>query len=117
MALPAVFAIIVGLGMIGQWMASFIGKQVPELKTEPIRLWFHIAAEMTTALCLIISGIGLLLTQTWSTPLYLVASGMLFYTAIVSPGYFAQKGSWIWPAIFAVLITLGVVNVLTVLRT
>ncbi len=98
MVFPAIFAIIVGVGMIAQWTVSYISKQIPELKTEPIRIWFHIAAEMATAFCLIISGIGLLTAQAWSIPLYLVASGMLFYTAIVSPGYFAQKGKWGWLA-------------------
>ena len=38
MIFPAVFAITVGLGMIGQWIASFVSKQIPELKTEPIRI-------------------------------------------------------------------------------
>ncbi|MGD8404227.1 MAG: hypothetical protein PVJ21_11240 [Anaerolineales bacterium] len=108
MAFPAVFAILVGAGMIGQWTASFIGKQIPELKTEPIRIGFHLAAELTTALCLIIGGVGLLTGQTWSVPLYLVASGMLFYTAIVSPGYFAQKGQWGWLVMFGIIIILGI---------
>ena len=115
MTFPAIFAIIVGLGMIAQWTASYLSKKIPELKTEPIRIWFHIAAEMVTALCLISAGIGLLINLSWSAPLYLVASGMLFYTAIVSPGYFAQKGNWNWPVIFAILIALGIINIFVVL--
>ena len=108
MAFPAVFAIIVGLGMIGQWTASYVSKQIPELRSEPIRIGFHLAAEMATAACLIVSGIGLLATQVWSVPLYLVASGMLFYTAIVSPGYFAQRGQWGWLVMFAVIMILDI---------
>ena len=115
MAFPAVFAILVGVGMIGQWTASFIGKQIPELKTEPIRIGFHLAAELTTALCLIIGGVSLLTEQTWSVPLYLVASGMLFYTAIVSPGYFAQKGQWGWLVMFGSIIILNIVSLSIVL--
>jgi hypothetical protein len=115
MAFPAVFALLVGVGMIGQWTASFIGKQIPELKTEPIRIGFHLAAELTTALCLIIGGVGLLTVQTWSVPLYLVASGMLFYTAIVSPGYFAQKGQWGWLVMFGSIIILNIVGISIVL--
>jgi len=115
MAFPAVFAILVGVGMIGQWTASFISKQIPELKTEPIRIGFHLAAELTTALCLIISGIGLLISKIWSIPLFLVASGMLFYTAIVSPGYFAQKGQWGWLVMFGILIILDIVSISIIL--
>jgi hypothetical protein len=111
MTFPAVFAIIVGLGMIGQWAASFVSKQIPELETEPIRIWFHIVAELITALCLIGSGIGLLTAQVWSVSLYLVASGMLFYTAIVSPGYFAQKGQWGWLVMFGIILALGILGI------
>ena len=116
MTFPAIFAILVGLGMIGQWTSSFITKQIPELKSEPIRIWFHIAAEMVTALCLITAGIGQLGGRTWGLSLYLIASGMLFYTAIVSPGYFAQKGNWGWPVFFSILITIGIINIFLVLN-
>jgi hypothetical protein len=111
MIFAAVFAIIVGVGMIGQWTASYLTKQIPELVDEPIRIGFHIAAEMITAVALIIAGAGLLLKQPWAILLYLTAVGMLFYTAIVSPGYFAQKGQWNWLIIFAVIIILGLVSI------
>jgi len=101
--------------MIGQWTASYISKNIPELKTEPIRIWFHIAAEMSTALCLICAGIGLLSGMPWSTPLYLIASGMLFYTAIVSPGYFAQKGQWGWLFMFGAILILGISSIFIIL--
>ena len=115
MNFPAIFAIIVGLGMIGQWTVAFLGKQIPEVKTEPIRIWFHIAAEMVTALCLIEAGIGLLVQSNWSIHLYLVASGMLFYTAIVSPGYFAQKGQWGWLLMFGIILILGITGIFILL--
>jgi hypothetical protein len=115
MAFAAVFAIMVGLGMIGQWTASYLSKQIPELESEPIRIWFHIAAEITTALCLIGAGSGLLAKTNWSIPLYLVASGMLFYTSIVSPGYFAQKGQWGWLVMFGIILVLGITGILLIL--
>ena len=85
------YALLVGIVMVAQWAVSYVRKQIPELETEPYRIWFHIAAEMVTVLCLIIAGIALLLEASWAVPLYLVAIGMLFYTTNVSPGYFAQK--------------------------
>ena len=86
MTLAASYAITVGLGMIAQWSASYATGKIPELSTEPIRIRFHIAGEMVTALSLLAGGIGRLASQEWAPSLYFVAMGMLFYTAIVSPG-------------------------------
>lgn len=116
MGLPAFYAIAVGFGMMAQWTLSYRTGQIPELQTEPIRIRFHVAGEMTTALALIAAGAGLLLQAGWAVPLFLVAMGMLFYTAIVSPGYFAQQGKWIWVGIFALLIALGLVCIWIILR-
>jgi hypothetical protein len=115
MVFPAVFALVVGTAMIAQWTASYISKQIPEIVTEPIRITFHIFGEMVTAFSLIISGIGLLIQTVWAVPLFLMAMGMLFYTAIVSPGYFAQQGNWVWVVIFGVMIVVGIFTILTVL--
>jgi hypothetical protein len=60
---------------------------------------------------LIISGIALLTEQAWAVYLFLTAMGMLFYTAVVSPGYFAQKGQWGWLGIFGLLIVLGLISI------
>ena len=115
MIFASVFSIIVGAGMIGQWVMSYANQQIPELRTEPIRIWFHIAAELVTALCLICGGIGLLINVSWARPLYLIAIGMLFYTSIVSPGYFAQKGQWAWLTMFVIIIILGIVSLILIL--
>ena len=110
----AVFAIVIGVGMIGQWAASYVTRQIPELETEPYRIWFHIVGEMVTAVLLILGGVGLLAGRSWGSPVYLVATGMLIYTAIVSPGYFAQRGQWIWLLIFAVIILLAIIAAVSV---
>jgi hypothetical protein len=110
MKFAAIYSIVVGTGMIAQWTMSFLSKQIPELITEPIRIWFHIAAELITAAVLIISGIGLLKSAEWSRTLNLIAIGMLFYTCIVSPGYFAQQGNWAWLVMFSIIILLGILS-------
>lgn len=112
MIYPVIFAIAVGVGIVGHWSFSYYKKQIPELENEPIRIGFHIAAEMVTALCLLISGIAIMAERDWARSTYFVSVGMLFYTAIVSPGYFAQKGDWKWLWIFAVLIGGGVGSLL-----
>ncbi|MEZ4769822.1 MAG: hypothetical protein R2844_15495 [Caldilineales bacterium] len=60
MTLPAVFAVVVGLGMIVQCTLSWRAGQIPELQTESIRIRFHIVGEMATVLALIAGGVGLL---------------------------------------------------------
>ena len=97
----------IGTGMIGQWIFFLATGQVPELKTEPLRIRFHLAAEFSTAIALIAGSVGLLTGQTWARWFYLLAVGMLLYTVIVSPGYFAEKGQWAFVGMFAVLLLLA----------
>jgi hypothetical protein len=115
MIFPAVFAIVVGFGMIAMWTVSYLSKQIPELESEPIRIKFHLAAEFATAVVLIIAGVGLFARLDWAVSAYLVAMGFLFYTVIVSPGYFAQKGQWGYVVMFAVILILGIVSLFIVL--
>ena len=108
MGFPSIYAIVVGVGMIAQW-AFFIGAgRVPEVKTEPWRIGFHLAGEFLTALALIGGGAALIAGVSWGRALYRVAAGMLLYTAIVSPGYFAQQGEWALVAMFTVILALAV---------
>ncbi len=111
MLFAALFALLVGVGMVAQWTISYAREQIPELESEPVRIGFHIAAELITALCLIIAGIALLLNASWAVRVYLIAIGMLFYTSIVSPGYFAQRGQWGWLGLFVGIIFLGLVSI------
>jgi len=110
MTFAAWYAIIVGLLMFGQWGFFLATKQVPELKTEPVRIAFHLAGEFLTAGALIAGGVGLLTGSVWGPQIYPVAVGMLIYTVVVSPGYFAQKRGWPLVGMFAVLLTLALVS-------
>jgi hypothetical protein len=88
---------------------------VPELKTEPLRIRFHLAAEFATAIALLVGGIALLTGQTWGRWFYLLATGMLLYTVIVSPGYFAEKGQWAFVGMFAIVLLLALVSIALVI--
>ena len=83
---------------------------MPELKTEPFRIAFHLAGEFLTAVALIAGGLGLLCGAPWGRPMYLVSLGMLLYTVIVSPGYFCQRREWPMVGMFAVLLVLALVS-------
>ena len=108
----ALYAIIVGLLIFVQWAFFLITRQVPELKTERVRVLFHITDEFLTAAALIASGVGLLAQQSWAASIYPVAMGMLLYTIIVSSGYFAQKRIWPIVTMFAVLLVLTSISLL-----
>ena len=100
--------------MIGQWLFSLSTGQVPELKTEPYRIRFHLTAEFATALALLVGSVALLTDQPWGQWFYLLAVGMLLYTVIVSPGYFAEKGQWAFVGMFAVVLLLTLVSIVLV---
>ena len=110
MAFAAIYAIVVGCMMIGQWSRFLITGQVPELKTEPVRILFHLIAEFATACALIVGGVSLLTGSNWGRSLYLLAMGMLLYTLIVSPGYYAHKRVWPLVGMFAVVLIVALIS-------
>jgi hypothetical protein len=114
MKLAGYYGIFIGVMMAAQWVFFIAARLVPELQTEPIRIAFHLAAEFITALGLVVSGIGLLRRVPWAKNAYLLFTGMLAYSAIVSPGYFAQQGQWIFVLMFAILLALAAASVLAV---
>jgi hypothetical protein len=98
MTYPAIFAVVVGLLMADQSTLTVLRREVPwpeagyAADRGPIEMRFHWAAEFATALALVAGGLGLLAGWTWVLPVYLVATSMLIYTVINSPGCFAQQG-------------------------
>lgn len=45
----------------------------------------------------------------------IVGIGMLFYTVIVSPGYYAEKGEWPFVGMFAVILILALASLALVI--
>ena len=117
MRFVAWYSMLVGVFMLAQWGLTLGTGQAPEVQSEPIRLAFHLVAEFATAALLIFSGIGLLRRTSWARLLSPVALGMLLYTVIVSPGYFAQQGQWAPVFMFAILFLLAVVCLVLLWRS
>ena len=116
MKFSAWFSILVGVLMFAQWGFFLTAGSVPEVQTEPIALAFHLAAEFATALLLIIGGTALLRGMPRAREIALAAAGMLAYTVIVSPGYFAQLGQWPLVGMFALLLILDGVNIALLMK-
>jgi hypothetical protein len=115
MKLPGWYGIAVGLLMLAQWAIFLATGNVPELQTEPLRIGFHLVGEFVTAIGLIVAGTALLRGLPWAASVYLLAAGMLLYTVIVSPGYFAQQGGWAMVGMFGALFVLTLASIATIL--
>ena len=108
MLFPAVYALAVGLLMLLQWTRTLISGQIPD-PDEPYsgrgkrELAFHWVAEAISAAALVVSGIALLCNAPWSAWWFPLSLGMLLYTLINSPGYFAERGEWRIVGAFGVL--------------
>jgi hypothetical protein len=116
MKFAAWYCLIVGVLILISWLFFFVAGQVPEVQTEPYRIATHLVAEAATAAALIVAGIGLLQQRAWAAPAALVALGMLLYTVINSPGYFAQQGAWPLVAMFVALLILALVSLRLLFR-
>ena len=117
MKFPAWYSMLVSVLMFGQWGFFLAVGAVPEVQTEPIALAFHLTAEFATAICLIAGGFALLRKAPWAKTCALLAAGMLAYTTIVSPGYFAQLGQWPLVGMFVGLLVLDGVSAWVLMRS
>ena len=116
MKFSAWYGIATGLLMLSQWTFTILAGAVPEFETAPWEIAFHLAAEFSTALVLLTGGVAILKTLSWGRPILLTGLGMVIYSEIVSPGYYAQLGQWGFVAMFAILLFGAVWSVMTLLR-
>jgi len=111
MKFSAWYGIVVGFGMIVQWTFFILSGNVPEFQTEPLRISFHLGAEALAATMLIIGGIGTLKSTSLHKLVLLVGLGMIVYSEIISPGYFAQQGQWLMVGMFAIILIGAVTSI------
>ena len=111
MKFAAWYGIVVGLGMIVQWTYFIVSGNVPEFQTEPWRVAFHLVAEAITALMLTVGGIATIKRTKWHETVLLAGLGMVIYSEIVSPGYFAQQGQWLMVWMFAIVLIGALISV------
>jgi hypothetical protein len=107
------FQIAVGVAMLGLWSVLVLSDQVPELSAGQRDIVFHLAAEVLTALLLVVTGTALSRNASPRARLRSTfALGALFYTAVNSAGYYAELGDWPPVVMFLVLAasTVGVLG-------
>ncbi|MFX0040386.1 MAG: hypothetical protein ACFFCY_13915 [Promethearchaeota archaeon] len=110
--ISGIYAIIIGLGIIGLWTMLVLTKQVPELQSEPVAIKFHITAEMIMGILSLVSGIFLLIGFPWATYFFILAMGLVIYAVINAAGYYGQKKQWSFVIMFGIILIASVSLVL-----
>jgi hypothetical protein len=116
-----VFAIIVGLGMIGIWALLLITGQDPQLQHEmetiPVSISMAIVSDFLTAGMLLAAGIGLIKDCKWAVKVFLLSMGLLFYSVVNAAGYYGQRGDLPFVVMFAIIFVLALVFTVIALKT
>jgi hypothetical protein len=90
----SIYIIIIGIAMLIMWIFLLGKREVPELKTKPTQIYFHLVAELLTSFALIIGGIGLIMNQSWGVALFFISIGMAIYSTINAAGFYGQLKDW-----------------------
>jgi len=106
--ISGIYAIVIGIGIIGLWTMLLLTKQVPELKTEPIAIKFHITAEMVMGILSLLSGIFLLTGFSWAPYFFFLAMGSVIYAVINAAGYYGQKKQWVFVIMFGIILVVSI---------
>ncbi len=107
--IASIYIILIGIAMLCMWFFLLIKREVPELKTKPTQIFFHLIAEFLTSLMLIIGGIGYLMNQPWGTAIFFIAVGMVIYSTINAAGFYGQLKDW---PMFITLIVFTIISLL-----
>lgn len=104
LTISGIYAIIIGIGIITLWTMLLLTNQVPELRTEPIAIKFHITAELIMGILSLFSGIFLLIGFLWAPLIFILAMGLVIYAVINSAGYYGQKKQWSFVFMFGIIL-------------
>jgi len=88
--IASIYIILIGITMLCMWFFLLIKREVPDLKTKPTQIFFHLIAEFLTSIMLIIGGIGYLMNQPWGVAIFFIAIGMAIYSTINAAGFYGQ---------------------------
>jgi hypothetical protein len=106
MRFVAGFQIVVGVAVTGLWAVLLATGQVPEVQAGQVDIWFHVAAELGMAGLLVGAGAALLRQAPRAGLLSALALGWLGYSAVNSPGYYAETGDWAVVGMFGLVLAL-----------
>lgn len=108
------FQLVIGVSILAFWTVFMSTGRVPEIEAGERAIWFHVAAELTTALLLVAAGLRS--TRQPARFLSALALGALLYTSINSPGYYVDLGEWPMVVMFGVLFAITAVAIVMLFR-
>lgn len=98
-------SIVTGVSVIGLWMVLLARHAVPELAAGLPSIRFHIAAELLAAAGLLVGAALLALADGPVARLVSAVSlGAIAYSAVNSPGYYADRGDRAVVAMFGIVL-------------
>ncbi|GAA0553465.1 hypothetical protein FHS83_001619 [Rhizomicrobium palustre] len=104
----SVYSVTMGLAMGVFWSVLWAMSLLPDMSAKPMELVTTLTAQFTTALLLIVSGIGMWFSGRWALRLNMFASGMLVYSLIQQPGYYLERHAMTFVVLFAVTFVITV---------
>jgi hypothetical protein len=112
--LASIYSILVAISVFGFWLILFFRKKLfdPASNRSRLELEYHILAELLTAGVLIAGALGTILSISWGDSILVLGLGMLLYTVVNSPGYYASRGDKPMVTMFLILAILTVIVIL-----
>ncbi|NVM36571.1 MAG: hypothetical protein HWN81_13325 [Candidatus Lokiarchaeota archaeon] len=92
--IASIYIILIGIAMLCMWFLLLLKREVPDLKTKPTQIFFHLIAEFLTSIMLIIGGIGYIMNQPWGVAIFFIAVGMAIYSTINAAGFYGELKDW-----------------------
>jgi len=104
----AIYALIVGISMIGVWILLIATGQDQRLQDElrniPFEIGMAITSDILTAIVLLVAGIGLIKDSNWAAKVFLLSMGLLFYSVVNAVGLYGQRGDLAFIIMFCVIL-------------
>jgi hypothetical protein len=110
--ISGIYSIIIGIGIIGLWTMLYLTNRIPELKTEPVAIRFHLIAEITMGILSLLGGFFLLMRFAWAQYFFIFAMGLIIYAVINSAGYYGQKKQWSVVGMFGMILIVSAILVI-----
>ena len=107
--IASIYTIIIGIAMLCMWIFLLGKKEVPELTTKPTQIAFHLFAEFSTSIMLVIGGFGLFTGQSWGMTIFYISIGMVIYSTMNAAGFYGQLKDW---PMFILLLVFTIVSLL-----
>lgn len=107
-----IYSILLGVSLIIFWIITFYKRETQKYVEIKLERYFHIIAEFVMSFLAFISGIAILLNQSWGVILFILTMGFMIYATINAIGIYAHKKFWM---LVATLIIIAITSTILML--